>query len=429
MVDYGNGSYRIEQVCSIDTDEKFKFFIRIEKTAEQIQFLEYYKRSHRPSGIAHYVHYNNSLEVLCATLPWRKSLKNFSTKNRSLWCDIDPKEVDKEKFYGSSVSTVKHYGAMPRTLEILNLTHIMSNPSPVFITSSGIANFDEKDLHYQEIKLDNKNLPLCNSQSDGLVKNNKIVPESQHFEKYKNDREYNKIFANKTILLLDGDSTTRILSTNLRSRLHDMCHLMDNSRNLLEKRGTDFYPSYQYCTRKEGWTQPSSLTCTSTNTTLMMSAHGGPPLSNANCNLKLSGGFLVNSLEYLIPKDGQNTHIVFGPAYHFNSENFNVYAKEWYDILEESKKLKLTKPKIKFYAKVPHWWAQTHISTRLMTPYVNMRMGQIIEKMLKDTDFQLWKPWNQVVARNKLGYDDVHPRDLELELYADLLVDKILLNS
>ena len=56
-------------------------------------------------------------------------------------------------------------------------------------------------------------------------------------------------------------------------------------------------------------------------------------------------------------------------------------------------------------------------------------MGQIIEKIVKNTGFQLWRPWNQLVARNKLGTDDVHPHYLEEELYVDLLVDMILSNS
>ena len=429
VIDLNNGKYELKQVCSINTNEKFKFFIRIENTAEQVQFLEYYKRAHRPSGIAHYVHYNDTLQVLCATLPWKKSFKNFSTKNRSLWCDIDPKQIDKEKFYGSSVSPEKHYGAMFKTLDTLNLTHINVDVTAVFITKTGTKKYDEKNLHYQEISLDNNKLPPCNSQTDGLVKNNKIVPQSKTFDGYKSQREYSKVFANKTIFLLDGDSTTRILSTNLRQRLRDMCQLL-GSNSIEEKRSTDFYPSMQHCLyHKEGWTIPSSSKCLPINTTLIMAAHGGPPLSNSNCNLKFSGGFFANSLEYLIPEDGENTHIFFGPAYHFNSENFNVYAKEWYDIRKESEKIKAKKPKTKFYAKVPHWWAQTKISTRLMTPYVNLRMGQIIEKIVKNTGFQLWRPWNQLVARNKLGTDDVHPHYLEEELYVDLLVDMILSNS
>ena len=319
-----------------------------------------------------------------------------------------------------------------KDLQELGLVNIFLNPAPAYFTANGIKyeRTDRKgtDEHFfSEISINDTNLPLCDSQNDGLIKNNEILPKSKNFQLSKQDPEFARVFKHKRILLLDGDSTTRIIHKVFREKLSNICQQYTNSSLVLEG-STTFFESMRHCKGPEAWTLPSKLTCLGLNITLIMTTHAGPPLSNSNCGLAISGGFLIKSLQNLISGDGSTSHVVFGPAYHYNSENLDVFAREWYGILEESSKVKLEKPKTTFYAKLPHWWAQVSLNARLQTPYVNYKMIKVVKKLLHDSFFEFFDPWNQLVARNKIQSDDVHPLHKEEALFVDLFIDKLLSN-
>ena len=68
------------------------------------------------------------------------------------------------------------------------------------------------------------------------------------------------------------------------------------------------------------------------------------------------------------------------------------------------------------------------LNARLQTPYVNFKMVKIVKKLLYGSFFEFFEPWNQLVARNKIQADDVHPLDKEEALFVDLFIDKLLSN-
>merc|ERR1712110_39142 len=71
IIDHKNGSYQIYQHCRVDSKEPFKLFIRIEKTAEQLEFFRRYKNSFRTTGGGHRIKYNkHEPGILCAASPW-----------------------------------------------------------------------------------------------------------------------------------------------------------------------------------------------------------------------------------------------------------------------------------------------------------------------------------------------------------------------
>ena len=110
IIDHFNGTFTVRKKCRVESDENFKIFFRIEKTAEQIHFLDIYNRAYRPSGMAYRVNYNETFpNIMCSTLPWKKTFHNFSINYKTLWCDIDPNLVDLEQFYWSKITREVHY--------------------------------------------------------------------------------------------------------------------------------------------------------------------------------------------------------------------------------------------------------------------------------------------------------------------------------